>query len=111
MIRVLHVPVGDQPTIKEIDGSLKSMQSLVGGHLEGLGITEDIAMYLHGEGKGIGLPQNFLLMNKAQIVDVAVGDVFFCSHNEEGDAVSLTDEMIQEIVNRFIDRGAFKVRK
>lgn len=110
MIRVLHVPVGDQPTIKEIDGSLKSQQSLVGGYIQLIAVDEAIDMYLNEEGKLKGLEQNFLLMNKAQIVDVAVGDVFFASHRGESMA-SLTDEMIQEIVDRFIDRGAFKVRK
>ena len=47
------------PTIQEIDGSLESMQRIVGGDIEAVYPFDDpVALVCHGEGKLLGLPMN-----------------------------------------------------
>lgn len=115
MVKVIHLKVGKQPVEKEIEGDdLPTLQSLVGGSLEAIFPTANIAMYLNEEGKLMNLAPNFNIIKKIdgklKAVDVIVGDVFFATHNNEGEMESLTNEMIDEIMTRFIDRVNFLYR-
>jgi hypothetical protein len=109
--QVIHVEVGKMPNIRTVDTHYKKLQDLVGGHMEVIFINPKVAMYHHGEGKLIGLEPNFNFLVKApgeiRIGDVIVGDVFFATHDKEGEMISLTDNMIEDIMHRFIDRHHF----
>lgn len=43
---------------KVIDGTLADMQSIVGGHIEAVPISEDAAIICNEEGRLLGLPHN-----------------------------------------------------
>ena len=58
-MRILFVEPNAEPRAVEIDGSLASMQSLVGGLIQVVYPFEDrVALICNDEGKLIGLPQN-----------------------------------------------------
>jgi hypothetical protein len=61
-------------------------------------------MWLNEEGKLDGLAENFCLVRDNLILDVIVGDVFFASHDDEGNTTSLTDDMLERILKRFVNR-------
>ena len=43
-------------------------------------------------------PVSIVTLHNGQQVEQIVGNVFICSHNEEGESISLTDEQIEEIL-------------
>lgn len=91
-MRVLVVEPLKVPYEKEIDGSLKSMQAVVGGLIEAIFPFEDaeIALVCNDEGKIMGLPFNRALRDEDdRIYDVIAGTFFLCrapadSENFEG---------------------------
>lgn len=109
-ILVLHLKASeDEAELIAKEDNLKASQNLVGGHLELLRIDDEIDMWLNEEGKLDGLDGNFNLVSNGRVIDVVVGDVFFASHDDEGNTTSLTKEMIKRIIEkRFIDRRNFK---
>ena len=63
---------GCQPNIREIDGSLESLQDIVGGWIEHVGIRKGLGMIINEEGKLHGLPENFAFRG-----DMIVGPAIF----------------------------------
>ena len=56
---ILVVEPMKKPTVQEIDGSLESMQRIVGGDIEAVYPFDDpVVLVCHGEGKLLGLPMN-----------------------------------------------------
>lgn len=100
-MKVLVVEPGIKPYVKEIDGSLKSMQDIVGGLIECVGIADGIDIFCNEEGKINGLePNRDLFM--FDIPDIIFGTFFVCGvDDEEGDSISLTDEQIQQYTQVF----------
>ena len=88
-MRVLVKEVGKDAEVREIDSSLESMQSIVGGYIEDMYIGKGIHLVCNEEGKIDGLQTNMETEN-----DEIVGNVFFCA-TDEGDYCSLTDEQIE----------------
>lgn len=88
MIRVLVVPVGREPYVKEIDGGLSSMQALVKGFIEAVPLEPYVDLVCHEEGKLVGLPLN---RHVAMLRDTVRGDFFISRSNENGDSVDLTE--------------------
>ena len=74
------------------------INNAVGGWIENIQLTPTLDMYVNEEGKLTGLPYNpdatAIWWSHFGMSDVIVGDVVFCSHNEEGDTVPLTYENI-----------------
>jgi len=69
------------PYEKEIDGSLESMQAVVGGLIQLLYPFEDpeLALICNDEGKLLGLPYNRALRDEdGRIYDVVAGTFFLC---------------------------------
>ena len=55
-MRILLVEPGKRPVLKEIDGSLKSMQEIVGGTIQAIyPFEEPVALICNDEGKLLGL--------------------------------------------------------
>lgn len=92
-MKVVVKKAGQMPEVKEIKGTLESMQKIVGGYIECVGVFDNILCVCNEEGKLLRLPPNFILNG-----DIIVGDVFFCAGGEE-DFESLDDEQIQTIMN------------
>lgn len=107
-IKVLVVEPGSSTgTIRTVDQSLESFQSLVGGFIEGLTLTEEVSAYINEEGKLAGLPVNatgdilireLLSASGRRLLpgDVIVGPVVFVGapDDEEGWDASVPEEFL-----------------
>lgn len=100
-IRVVKVNMGEKPRITEIEDSLEASQEIVGGYIERVAIGTEIDLWLNEEGKlDDDLNENIVLVSKGRPYDVVHGNVFFTSHDDEGNTVSLTDEQIEDLKKR-----------
>lgn len=97
-IRIIKIPVGSDPFVVEIPPTLEAMKAAIGG-----GWIEIVPLDRTGlelccdeEGKLKGLPMNFPIFDGQ---DVACGDVFLLRHDDEGEAVSVTDADIERVVD------------
>lgn len=97
-MKIVTVEPNKAPYIKEIAGTLKSMQEVVGGYIECVpfGTMHDVVIICNEEGKLKGLEPNFLYGGW----DMICGTVFICGTSGE-DFVGLTDEQATDIVNIF----------
>ena len=99
-MRILFVEPNAEPRAVEIDGSLASMQSLVGGLIRVVYPFEDrVALICNDEGKLIGLPQNRPLKHSetGEIYDIVCGPFFLCSAPADSENFeSLPDDLIEK---------------
>ena len=103
-MKILLVEPGKEPALKEIDGSLKSMQEIVGGTIQAIyPFEESVALICNDEGKLLGLPLNRGLRDEeGRIYDIVAGTFFLCGAPEDSDSFgSLTDEAMQAFKQRF----------
>ena len=101
-MRVLVVEPGKRPAEREIDGSLESMQAIVGGTIQAIYPFEDdvhVALICNDEAKLTFLPMNRILWERN---DVICGTFLLCRAlpNEENFS-SLTDEELAQYKQRF----------
>lgn len=93
-MKIVYVPAGKPPEVKEIDGDLKTMQDLVGGHIETVPYEniQNIVRVLNEEGKIEGKDPNRLIFDGR---DYIAGDFFVAAigPNEDGgmDITGLND--------------------
>ena len=103
-MRILIVEPKRRPEVKEIDGSLKSMQEVVGGLIQALyPFDEPVALVCNDEGKLMQLSANRGLRDEnGQIYDIVVGTFFICGAPGDSDHfTSLTLEQIERYCKRF----------
>ena len=103
-MRILVVEPERRPEVREIDGSLESMQEIVGGWIQALyPFDEPVALVCNDEGKLLNLPANRGLRDKnGQIYDIVVGTFFLCGAPADSDHfASLTPEQIERYQKRF----------
>ena len=103
-MKILLVEPGKEPALKEIDGSLKSMQEIVGGTIQAIyPFEESVALICNDEGKLLGLPLNRGLRDgEGRIYDIVAGTFFLCGAPEDSDSFgSLTDGAMQAFKQRF----------
>ena len=103
-MRVLVVEPERRPEVQEIDGSLRSMQEVVGGWIQALfPFDEPLALVCNDEGKLMNLPANRGLRDKnGQIYDIVCGTFFLCGAPSDSDHfTSLTPEQIERYRERF----------
>ena len=101
---VLVVEVGRQPMVKEIEGSRRSMQEIVGGYIQAIyPWMEEVALVCNEEGKINGMALNRpLLDDRGQMVDIIAGTFFICSAPIDSESFqSLTDEQIERYSRLF----------
>lgn len=93
-LKVVFVPVGKQPEVREIPNTLEAFQAQVDGHIEAVGfVIDDIVIIVDEEGK--------LKSKKANLYcygDTLVGDVLFTKGGADGDFVSLDNADVKEII-------------
>ena len=76
-MRILIVEPERRPEVREIDGSLKSMQEIVGGLIQALfPFDEPLALVCNDEGRLLGLPANRGLRDKWADIRHRVWDIF-----------------------------------
>ena len=104
-MRILVVEPERRPEVREIDGSLKSMQGVVGGLIQALNPFDEpgLALVCNDEGKLLNLPANRGLRDeKGQIYDIVCGTFFICGAPADSDHfTSLTPEQIERYRKRF----------
>ena len=97
-MKILLIEPGKQPVLKEIDGSLKSMQEVVGGTIQALyPFEEPVALICNDEGKLLGLPLNRALRDETgQIYDIIAGTFFLCGAPADSDQLESVPESLVE---------------
>ena len=96
----------ERPAVeKEIDGSLKSMQEIVGGTIQAVyPFADAVALICNDEGKFLGLPPNRALYDAdtGRAYDVIVGTFFICGAPAGAENfTSLTDEQVEKYKEKF----------
>lgn len=104
-MKILRVDPGLYPQEAEINGSLESMQQLVGGLIQVLYPFRDaeVALICNDEGKLLRLPFNRALRDeRGATYDVVAGTFFLCSASWDSDTFgSLSEDQVQEYMERF----------
>ena len=103
-MRVLVVEPERRPEAREIDGSLHTMQGIVGGLIQPVYPFDDpVALVYNDEGKLMNLPANRGLRDKdGQIYDIIFGTFFLCGAPADCDHfTSLTPEQIKTYQEKF----------
>ena len=99
-MNVLLVEPNTDPRAIEINGSLASMQSLVGGLIQAVyPFADPVALICNDEGKLAGLPQNRPLKHSetGEIYDIVCGPFFLCSAPPDSENFeSLPDDLIEK---------------
>lgn len=102
---ILVVEPEKKPIAKEIDGSLESMQELVGGVIQAIyPFDKPIALIANDEGKYLGLPLNRALRDAEthEVYDIVAGTFFLCgAPNDTDNFASLTMEQIKRFSRFF----------
>ena len=86
-MRILVVEPTKDPYVKEIDGSLASMQAIVGGFIQAVEPFDDpnVLLVCNEEAKLLGLPENRFLRNRNGIpYDIIHGTFFPCTKQRRG---------------------------
>lgn len=87
--------------IEEIENSLEAKQKFVDGHIQVVGLTDEIDLVLNDEGKLDSLPLNRVWLGKdGNILDILVGNVLACRFDSEGDFTSIFESDIPVILER-----------
>lgn len=104
-MKVLVIKPENKPQVQEIDGTLESMQSLVGGTIQAIYPFEDqVALICNDEGKLLQLPMNRALRDgeTGKTFDILCGTVFLCgAPAEEPYFTDLSEEQIQKYTEMF----------
>ena len=104
-MKILVIEPLTKPYTKEIDGSLESMQKIVGGLIQAIYPYEDkdVALVCNEEAKLIGLPFNRALYDdKGQIYDIIAGTFFLCQAPADSENFeSLNDEQIKQFKEKY----------
>lgn len=90
------------PYVKDIDGSLKSMQRIINGRIHGTHHFDDpVTVITTDMGRLIEQPMNRALRDEnGSIDDVLCGTFFICVASDEN-LISLTDEQIKRYTQLF----------
>lgn len=98
-MKILVVEPMISPYVKDIDGSLETMQKIVGGTIQAIYPFDnpEVALVCNDEGKLLGLPLNRALRDKSgNIYDIIAGTFFICAAPTTNESFeSLTEEQIK----------------
>ena len=97
-MRILVIEPERRPELREINGSLKEMQDIVGGLIQAIfPFEEPVALVCNDDGKFDDLPANRALRDKnGQIYDIVFGIFFLCGAPPDSDCfTSLTEEQAE----------------
>ena len=103
-MKILKLEPGEHPKELEIDDSLESMQSIVGGMIQAIYPFEDtVALICNEEGKLLELPFNRALRDEdGDIYDIVSGNFFLCSAPPDSDRFEdLSDELMEKYSQLF----------
>ncbi|MBC5715731.1 DUF3846 domain-containing protein [Flintibacter faecis] len=111
-MKILVVEPMKTPTVQEIDGSLRSMQELVGGTIQAVYPFDDpVALVCNDEGKLLGLPWNRALTDDHGVpYDIVCGTFFVVGIGDEN-FTSLTEQQIEKYKNKYSHEMILSVPK
>ncbi len=106
---ILVVEPGKVPESKNISGTLKEMQSIVGGYIEAIYPFPGIALICNEEGWLRGLPgTRGLRDDNGEVHNILWGTFFLCGAPADGeDFVGLTPEQAEQLKKQFHAPEAF----
>lgn len=86
-MKVLVIAPDKEPVVQDIDGSLKSMQAVVGGYIQAYyPWWEEVAIICNDEGKIKGLPLNRPIFGeRGEFLDFIAGTFFICGAPADGE--------------------------
>ena len=101
-MKVLAVMPGKKPVKVELDGTLESMQTFVGGSIQAVYPFDDpVAIVCNEEGKLLGMEYNRALYDESGAVyDILCGPFFICGLGAE-DFTSLSDALTDKYYKYF----------
>ena len=101
-MKILIVEPLKHPYVEDMDGSLKSMQKIIGGGIHATHPFDDsVNVVTTDMGKLIEQPMNRVLRDdNGNIDDVLCGTFLICGVSDEG-LISLTDEQIKRYTQLF----------
>ena len=83
-MRIVKVEPGKPAEICEIDGSLESMQDVVGGYIQVINPwTSSICLVCNEEGKNFSMTPNRVIFYPSGGYDIIYGTFFFCGSDGE----------------------------
>ena len=98
------------PTVQEIDGSLESMQKIVGGTIQAVyAFDEPVCIVCNDEGKLLGLPMNRALTDESGVPYDIVCGTFFVVGIGDADFTSLTEQQIEKYRKKYANEMVFSV--
>ena len=111
-MKILVLETMKTPTVQEIDGSLRSMQELVGGTIQAVYPFDDpVALIANDEGKLLGLPWNRALTDDHGVPYDIVCGTFFIAGLKEDDFASLTEQQIEKYKDKYSHEMILSVPK
>lgn len=99
-MRVLMFEVGQAPKVVEAENKLRSLQELVGGHIEVVGLGEDFLLIADEEGGLKNKPVNRVVVINGYITTIQ-GDFFICKAEGE-EFIGLTDQEAIYAATKFV---------
>lgn len=104
MMKVIAIDQDKGVRVEEIDGSLKSMQKLVNGHIEIVStahFSDNALLICNEEGKIRKMPLTLLIFGEnMRLDDMIVGPCFICASDGE-EFTGLTEEQIEKYLKMF----------
>ena len=102
-MRILVVEPGHRPRSAKINGSLESMEEIVGGRIQAMYPSRGIALVFNNDPHGPLLPKNRCVRN-----EIVRGTFFICGAPEDGNYfISLTKKQLRYYKKTFTLPEAF----
>lgn len=102
---VLKPERAELEVIENFDQSLESIQEIVGGYVQTLVLRSkdgrEVTIWFNEEGKLMGLPINFPIVQEGKVIELIVGNVLVTSINDSGETVGLNDEELDFVKESF----------
>ena len=90
-MQILIIEPGHRPRAAKINGTLESMEEIVGGRIQAMYPSEDIALVFNNDPNGPLLPQNRAVRN-----EIVRGTFFLCGAPEDSNYfISLTKKQLR----------------
>lgn len=103
-MQIVLVESQKKAVVQNIDGTLKTMQNIVGGTIQVIyPFAEPVALICNDEGKLLDLPMNRALRDEnGTIYDIVSGTFFLCAVLPDSDRFeSLSDRQAKAYMERF----------
>jgi len=98
-IRGLLYRVGQAPVLTEVEPTLEALGAVVGGYIETVQLSEEIALVCNEGRDMLSLPPNRWLLT-----DMMRGDFIVVAWDSEGYFVSLSDAAVEQVQATFESR-------